>query len=159
MRTAKRCVASLSALCLTLVPSAGCAINTGTSAGGEPATSSPVIYLPGGEVEGSSIIVFNRFTQRLAAYDPASSTITSESNAPNFLQYGFPTFSEYFTAGNSAGTGFRIVQVSGRQVETVLELPDGEGIFPLATDGKRRFFLRTTYDDASRESERALVSL
>jgi hypothetical protein len=118
-----------------------------------------VVYLPGGEVEGSELILFNRFTQRLLTYDPATFSVTGESNAENFLQYAFPTLSDYFTAGNSAGTDFRVVRVSGGTVQTVLELPDGQGVFPLATDGERVLFTRSTYDDASREVGRVLVSL
>lgn len=121
-----------------------------------PATPAPVL-LP--EPVGSGgIVLFNRFTQRLLTYEPTSGAVLSASTAPNFLQYGFATTSGVYTAGFSSGTGFRIVEAVGGRLSTLLELPDDQGIFPLASSGSRLLFTRSEYD-AGREIGRSLVEL
>lgn len=136
----------------------GCAVGAAPPERGLPVAAAPEL-LPGEGVEGSALVLFNRFTQRLVAYDPATSQVVPPSTAPTTSQYGFPTASPYYTTGNSAGTGFRVVRVEGRGVDTVVTLPDGEGVFPLATDGEVHLFTRSEYRADGRETRRALVTL
>src|SRR6185312_3427543 len=77
---------------------------------------------------------------------------------PNVIQYAFPTPSEYFTTGNSSGSGFSIIRVRGNLIQPILKLDDNQGIFPLATDGAQQFFLHSQYTDG-REGSRVVVSM
>ncbi|MFC0628571.1 hypothetical protein [Kribbella deserti] len=132
-----------------------------TGCSGEQAPSAepapPVIRLPE-NLNADSLVLYNRFTQRLLAYDQKSFTVTQESNQQNFIQYAFPVVSEYFTAGDSKGDDFSVLRVRGNRIEEVVELPPNSGIFPLATDGKQWLYTKSDYVEG-RETHRVLVAV
>ncbi len=132
----------------------------GAEGAGEPAAAPPQsgdIRLPG-KSNSDSLVLFNRYRQRLLTFDPDAQAIDEMSNVLNYLQYEFPTGSDLYTAGHSITNGFSVVQVVDETIQTVLEVADDEGIFPLATDGDRSFFLLTRYVDGA-EVDRRLVRL
>lgn len=116
------------------------------------------VRLPATSGENATIL-YNRFTQRLVAYDTSENEIQQESDEANYFQYEFPTPSEYFTAGSSVSNGFSIIRVHGSSIDEILRVRSDEGVFPLATDGSRLFFTLSHYDDNGLETSRALVKL
>jgi hypothetical protein len=152
MRILVRCLAVAAVVAVT----GGCTAATSSDPAGTPATNA-VVRLPE-NVDQDGVVLYKRFTQRLVAYDRKTFRVTQESNAPNYIQYSFPVLSDFFTAGNSIGDDFSVLRVRGNSVETVLRMPPNTGIFPLATDGRRRIYTMSRYTNGTEDS-RVVVAI
>lgn len=104
-------------------------------------------------------IIYSPFTQRLVRFDQAAKVPEPPSAHPNWFQYEFPTPSELYTSGSSTDNGFSIIRVNEEGTTTVATMAEDEGVFPLATDGTRHFFLVSRYDEGGRELSRRLAAL
>jgi hypothetical protein len=134
----------------------GCSVGSATETA--PAHPGPrTVRLPQ-NISAGGVVLYNRFTQRLLAYDRKTFAVTQESDAPNYIQYSFPVVSEYFTAGDSIGDDFSVLRVRDNEIETVVEMPPNTGIFPLATDGRRYLYTMSEYANGA-ETSRVIVSL
>ncbi|AXM89250.1 hypothetical protein CI793_00910 [Anoxybacillus ayderensis] len=102
-------------------------------------------------------ILYNRFTQKLVAYDFSTNTIKQQTNQPNYIVYAFSTKSPYYTAGDSTGRDFSLFTIKGNEIEKVYDGRKGEAIFPLADDGNYHVFIRMYLDNDGEEVSRSII--
>lgn len=146
----------LAAAAVTLITVSGCTSQSSTPAA--PQSSPPAVRLPAATGE-HQIILFDRYSQRLLAYDTATKTVVSKSDQDNYFQYEFPNPSELYTAGSSLTNGFTIVKVDGGSVDTVVRADSDQGLFPLAHAGTTSLFTSSRYDSSGAEKSRVIVRL
>ncbi|ALF09299.1 hypothetical protein [Parageobacillus thermoglucosidasius] len=139
----------------------GCSIvnENNNSENNSSSLSGQGVTLPKCQSKDSCMILYNRFTQKLLAYNLATKTIEQQTNRPNYVVYEFNTKSNYYTAGDSHAKDFSILRIHQNQIKEIYRLEDQQAIFPLATDGKRFFFIMLYCDKNGAEIKRSIVRL
>jgi len=151
-------VLTIGTACIIVSVLSGCAINRERlNMRRGDARNSAAIYLPKPQSD-TQIVLYDGFSN-LFVYDTKKQGVVQRSNVENYIQYGFNTPSRYFTAGHSFKLGFKVLRVTPSGIEIVLNLPANTGIFPLATDGKRKFFVMTHYGPSAVQERAVVVSL
>ncbi|HEY8421792.1 MAG TPA: hypothetical protein VIL05_08650 [Thermoclostridium sp.] len=107
-------------------------------------------------VSKDSILLVDRFSQKLVSYNSKNYTVEKKMNIVNYMIYEFSPQACYMTAGHSIDLGFEIITINP-VVQTVYSMKPNEGIFPVAFYGDDYYFIKTQYDENGIETDRVLV--
>jgi len=107
-------------------------------------------------VSSDSILLVDRFSQKLVSYNTKKYTVEKRMNALNHMIYEFSPLARYMTSGHSINFGFEIISIDS-VVHTVYSMKPNEGIFPLAYYSDDYYFIKSQYDKYGVETDRVLV--
>ncbi|WPX09449.1 hypothetical protein [Anaerocellum danielii] len=95
-------------------------------------------------------VLFKHWNQRFVVYNLSLKKEIKELMGGNYFGYSFKVKSDYYTVGDSYTNGFSIVKCDGERIKEIYRLKDQkwQAIFPLATDGKKIFFIVGYYKPA-----------
>lgn len=104
-----------------------------------------------------SILLVDRFSQKLVSYNVKSKNIEEKMNQQNFMFYDLGPTSDLLTAGHSTEFGFDLLEISQKKVKILYKAKDKEGIFPLAYSNNTYFLTKSEYDNSGAETKRTLI--
>lgn len=107
------------------------------------------------EASENEKLLYDKFNQKIVNYNIDTKKVVEKNEEANYFQYGFNDLeTDIYTTGNSVDTNhnYKIIKMLDKKTETLYEMKDNEGIFPLAyKDEENMYFIKCTYGDDNKE--------
>lgn len=101
-------------------------------------------------------ILYNPFTQQLIKYDANTGAYDNwkpTANGGGQFQYKVPNSGRLFVDGNSTNNNFSLLEIDGRDINTIHQFEENDGAFPLGLSDNKLYFIHTYNNEKGSEFE------
>lgn len=96
----------------------------------------------------NEVLLFNRFEQRLFAYNVERHYVVNRNESFNYFQFEFNDLtSNLYTTGHSTDNQYKMFAIVDNKIDVLATMPKNTGLFPLAYDSATPFFIKTYYNN------------
>lgn len=101
----------------------------------------------------NEILLYDKYDQRIVAYNKKSYNITEKNTTQNYMQFEFSDLmANIYTTGHSIENNYKIIEKENKTIKTLYEMKENEAIFPLAYQNENNmYFLKTVYNPDGNE--------
>lgn len=101
----------------------------------------------------NEILLYDKYDQRIVAYNKKSYNITEKNTTQNYMQFEFSDLmANIYTTGHSIENNYKIIEKENKTIKTLYEMKENEAIFPLAYQNENNmYFLKTAYNPDGNE--------